>query len=89
MCVTTEATGLASWACLPWAGIQTIPAARVQRSLAGAKVRSGSGVTHEAKLGEIRFLLLRIYSPIAYFTGRVPEGKKREMADSRPHWKSK
>lgn len=49
----------------------------------------GLGVTCEVKLREIRVLYLRIHSPIAYFTGGDPEGKKREMADSRPPWRSK
>lgn len=46
-------------ACPPWAGTQTVTVVKVQRNLTGAKVRSGSGIPHEAKwflnLVEIRF----------------------------------
>ena len=46
--------------CLPTLGRATLTAVRVQRSLTGAKVRSGPGIAQEAELssdsGDIRVL---------------------------------
>ena len=54
-----EASGVGPCACPPWAGA-TLTAVRVQRSLAGAKVRSEPGIAQEAELssdpGDIRVL---------------------------------